>query len=138
MGQRNAQRGAVTAKSLALILLAGTVTSLVFRMTQPSDERIHYKQPGGDLAAQAVRREMIQMFTDDRVIASLAERDTILRLEVGPRFPGLAIERKREVVGIVCAYYVTENERIREVALYDAAGKRIGSFSPADGKLKFE
>jgi hypothetical protein len=138
MAKRNAQRGAVTAKSLALILLAGTVTSLVFRMTRPSDEHIHYKQPGGDFAAQAVRREMIQMFTDDRVIASIAERDTILRLEVGPRFPGLAIERKREVVGIVCAYYVTENERIREVDLYDAAGKRIGSFSPTEGGMKLD
>jgi hypothetical protein len=138
MGTRRRQRGEVTAKSLALFLGTSLAIGLAFRIGQPRDDALHYRQPGGSLAAQSVRWEMIQMFVDNRIIVSMKERDTILRLEVTEGFQALEFARKQEIASVVCAYWATENEHIRQVTIHDAEGRMIGRFSPTDGGLKLE
>jgi hypothetical protein len=132
------QRGAVTAKSLALILGTGLAIGLVLKIAEPRDDALHYRQPGGELAAQGIRWEMIQMFVDSGVIVSMQERDTILRLQVGPPFQELELARKNEVASLVCAYWATQNERIAQVSIHDDSGRRIGRFSPTEGGLELE
>lgn len=138
MAKTHAQRGAVTAKSLALILVAGTATALLFRWAEPRDDGLHYRQPGGALAAQAVRLEIIQGFVDTGVIVSMKERDTTLRLEVGEAYAGLPLPERQQIASVVCAYYATQDERISSVTLFNRTGTRIGRFSPTDGGLKLE